>query len=490
MTRRLTVEWASAGNWMVVTEHMINSTGRADVSQLRRSLDGQVLLPGDDGYDSARALWNAMADRRPAVAVRCASSADVAAAIDFARRNDLEIGIRCGGHSILGISVPDGGLLIDLSGLRKVRIDPDARRASVQGGALLGDLDRAAQEFGLATTAGNVSHTGVGGLTLGGGMGWLARRFGLACDNVVSFEIVTANGATLRVSESQHEDLFWGLRGGGGNFGVVTEFEFRLHEIGTAALLIDNTFDPAEAPSAMRRWRDLLGDDVPRQATPIAWVGTMADSPEVQPQLRNRTVASLGFVWVGDPDEGRQLVPLVASLGAPLAERVMDLPYLLLQTIDDEWHRPGARRRYFKGHYLSELSDGAIDAFLSQGEPDPGADRSQLPNGSLQGYGGAIAGTSDDDSAFSHRDALVEFVAATGWTDPAEDDQRLGAARRFGAAIEPFASGVYVNVLADEGESGIRRAYPAGKLARLAALKRRYDPDNVFHLNQNIRPAQ
>lgn len=468
---------------------MISNTERIDVRQLRRGVAGEVMLPDDDGYDSARDLWNAMVDRRPAVAVRCTSAADVATAIDFARQNGLEIGVRCGGHSILGICVPDGGLLIDLSGMRAVRVDPDARRAWVQGGALLGDLDRAAQAFGLATTAGNVSHTGVGGLTLGGGMGWLARRFGLACDNVVSYQIVMADGATLRVTESQHEDLFWALRGGGGNFGVVTEFEFRLHEIGTAALVIDRVFDLSDAPSAMRRWRDLISDDVPPQATPIAWVGTMVDSPDVPPQLRNRTVASLGFVWVGDPDEGRRLLPLVDGLGEPLVDRTAELSYLRLQTIDDEWHRPGSRRRYFKGHYLTELSDEGVDAFLSQGEPDPSADRTQLPNGSLQGYGGAIAATSNDDSAFSHRNALVEFVGSTAWTDPAEDDQRMGAARRFGAAIEPFASGVYVNVLADEGEAGVRRAYPAGKLARLASLKLRYDPDNIFHLNQNIRPS-
>jgi FAD/FMN-containing dehydrogenase len=466
------------------------STGRVDVGRLRRSVDGQVILPGEDGYDSARALWNAMVNRRPAVVVRCASSADVAAAIDFSRSNHLEIGVRCGGHSVLGISVPDGGLLIDLSGLRAVRVDADARRAWVQGGALLGDLDRAAQQFGLATTAGNVSHTGVGGLTLGGGMGWLARRFGLACDNVVSYEMVTADGATLRVSESQHEDLFWGLRGGGGNFGVVTEFEFNLHEVGTSAMIIDHIFDLAEAPSAMRRWRDLLGNGVPAQATPTAWVGTMADSPDVPVQLRNRTVASLGFVWVGDTDDARRLVPQVASLGTPRAERVEELSYLRLQTIDDEWHRPGLRRRYFKGHYLRELSDEAIDGFLSRGQSDPGIDPARLPNGSFQGYGGAIAARSDDDSAFSHRDILVEFVASAAWTDPDEDDQRITAARRYGAALEPFASGVYVNVLGDEGEAGVRRAYPADKLARLAALKRRYDPDNLFHLNQNIRPDQ
>ena len=459
-----------------------------DVSRLRSSVSGQVLLSGEDGYDSARALWNAMVDHRPAVVVQCTSSADVATAIDFARNNDLEIGVRCGGHSVLGISVPDGGLLIDLSGLRAVRVDPITRRAWVQGGALLGDLDRAAQQFGLATTAGNVSHTGVGGLTLGGGMGWLARRFGLACDNVSTYEVVTADGATLRVSESQHEDLFWGLRGGGGNFGVVTEFEFRLHEVGISALLIDHTFDAAKAPMAMRRWRDLVVNGVPAQATPTAWVGTMPDAPDVPAQLRNRTAASLGFVWVGDSDEGRRFAALVARLGQPLTKRVGELSYLGLQTIDDEWHRPGVRRRYYKGHYLPELSDDAIDAFLTRGDPDGAVDPLRLPNASFQGYGGAIAARSDDESAFSHRNTLVEFVASTAWTNPAEDHERITAARRHGAALEPFASGVYVNVLGDEGEEGVRRAYPAGKLARLSALKRRYDPDNVFHLNQNIRP--
>jgi FAD/FMN-containing dehydrogenase len=319
-------------------------------------------------------------------------------------------------------------------------------------------------------------------------MGWLARRFGLACDNVASYEVVTADGATLRVTESQHEDLFWGLRGGGGNFGVVTEFEFRLHEVGTTALLIDNTFDLTEAPQAMRRWRDLLTNGVPEQATPIAWAGTMADTQEVPSELRNRQVASLGFVWVGDTDEGRRLVSRVDSLGAPLTYRVEELSYLRLQTVDDEWHGPGLRRRYYKGHYLTELSDEAIDAFLSRGDHDQAADPQQLPYGSFQGYGGAIAAKSDDESAFSHRKTLVEFVASTAWTDPGEDEERIAGARRYGGALEPFATGVYVNVLSDEGEAGVRRAYPPAKLARLAALKRQYDPDNVFHLNQNIRP--
>jgi FAD/FMN-containing dehydrogenase len=210
----------------------------------------------------------------------------------------------------------------------------------------------------------------------------------------------------------------------------------------------------------------------------------------VPAQLRNWTVANLGFVWVGSPDEARQLVHQVGRLGSPLAERVAELSYLRLQTIDDEWHRPGLRRRYFKGHYLTELSDDAIDAFLSRGETDPSVDPTRLPYGSFQGYGGAIAARSDDDSAFSHRNTMVEFVASTAWTDAGEDDQRIAAARRYGAALEPFASGVYVNALSDEGEAGVRRAYPPAKLTRLAALKRQYDPTNLFHLNPNIRPNQ
>src|SRR4051794_36337082 len=233
---------------------------------LTTSLDGSVLLPGDPAYDPARAVWNAIVDRRPRAIIRCASVRDVVTAVRTAREVDLEIGIRCGGHSAAGHAVPDGGLMIDLSPLRAVRVDPRQRRAVVQGGALLGALDRATQEYGLAVTAGNVSHTGVGGLTLGGGMGWLARQAGMACDNVVSFEVVTADGDVLRVDENQHPDLYWALRGGGGNFGVVTEFEFRLHDAGTESLSVEIDFPVDQAVTALRGWRD-LNASAPREAT-------------------------------------------------------------------------------------------------------------------------------------------------------------------------------------------------------------------------------
>src|SRR6266496_3238024 len=363
--------------------------------RISSALDGQLLLPGDAGYDDARTVWNALVDRRPAMIVRCASVADVVTAVRTARDLDLEIGIRCGGHSVLGLAVPDGGLMIDLTPMGAVRVDPGQRRAWVQGGALLGALDAAAQRYGLATTAGNVSHTGVGGLTLGGGMGWLARQHRLTCDNVISFQVVTADGEVVRASRHSHPDLYWALRGGGGNFGVVTEFEFRLHPVGTRALLAELSFPVSAAAAgraldALRGWRD--------------------------------------------------------------------------------------------------LPDGALEAFLGRGAVADSDDF--LPNAGFQAYGGAIADVPDQDTPFSHRDALVEFGAGTNWADPAQDDVRIAAARRCAAALDQYASGAYVNFVNDEGAEGVLRAYSPEKLARLTAVKTAYDPDNVFHLNHNIKPVR
>jgi len=441
------------------------------MNRTREKLDGQLLMPGDAGYDDGRAVWNAMVDRRPRMIIRCAGVRDVVAAVRTARELDLEIGVRCGGHSVLGLSVPHDGLMIDLTGMGAVRVDPARRLAWVQGGALLGALDRAAQRHGLATTAGNGSHTGVGGLTLGGGMGWLARQYGLACDNVESFEVVTAEGNVLRASRTQYPDLFWGLRGGGGNFGVVTEFVFRLHPVGTRALVANYSFPLADALPVLRGWRDLHAQ-APRQATFTASVG-------------GENLATVGFVWVGDPGRGRRLLRAIRGLGRPVTERVFDTSYVELQRMDDSVGRH-ALRRYSKGHYLRQFPDEAIEAFLRRGAAD--GREGTLPNVGLQAYGGAIADVPDGDTAFGHRDTLFEFGTATSWTDPAEDHARMAAARRAAAALEPFSSGVYVNALSDEGAEGVRRAYPPAKLARLTAVKKAYDPGNVFHLNQNIRP--
>ncbi len=405
-----------------------------------------------------------MVDRRPRLIVRCAGVEDIVAGLEHARGEGLEVGVRCGGHSIVGHAVPEDGLMLDLTPMSRVRVDPDRRRAWIQGGALLGALDVATQEHGLATTAGNVSHTGVGGLTLGGGMGWLARQHGLTCDNVVSFELVTAAGEVVRASATENPELYWGLRGGGGNFGVVTEFELRLHDTGTQALTVELDFPVGVAAEPMCRWRDLSAE-APRRATYMAAV--------------HGGIATVGLVWVGDPQAGRDHARVLDALGEPVARRVVELSYVELQKREDtiEGH---AQRRYWKGHYLRELPDEAITALLEH-DPAMGA--------SLQAYGGAIAEVPVDATAFSHRDTAFEYVGAMRWDDPGEDADRIASARSCGARLAPFSSGTYVNTLGDDGTEGVRTAYPPDTLARLTALKDRYDPDNVFHLNQNIPPS-
>jgi hypothetical protein len=455
-----------------------------------RGFAGEVVEPGHEAYDDYRAIWNAMVDRRPALIARPTSAADVAAAIRHGRDAGLEIGVKSGGHGVLGLCVPEGGLMIDLGPMGDVRVDAARRRAWVGGGALLRSLDRASEPHGLATTAGNVSHTGVGGLTLGGGMGWLARQFGLSCDNVEAYTVVTADGEIVRATATENPDLFWGLRGGGGNFGVVTEFEFRLHPIGGQALVVDLYFDPTEpdAVAALRRWRDLLAA-APRQATLTSDTMTAGTPPFLPDRLHGRPIVTAGFVWVGDAAAARRYLEVFRRIGTPVGEEVAEMRYTALQSIGDERH-VHAVRRYSAGHYLAELSDAALDVFLARGVPAGAADPDWvlMPGGGFQAYGGAIAEVGDTESAFSHRGTVVEFFAGAGWSDPAEDAARMAGARAWAATLEPYSTGTYVNVLADSNDQAAQ-AYLPSQLARLADLKRRYDPDNVFHMNQNIRPA-
>ncbi len=455
------------------------------LGSLRGAFRGELIRPADPGYEAARQVWNGTVDRRPALVARCTGTADVVAAVDFARGQGLEIAVRGGGHSVAGHGTVDGGLVIDLSPMRGVRVDPEARRAWVQGGAVLGQLDHETALHGLATTAGTVSHTGVGGLTLGGGYGFLARTHGLAADNLASVEVVTAGGEVVTASASQNQDLFWGLRGGGGNFGIATGFEFRLHAAPTVVSTGDLFFDQDAGLAAIRALRDFA--PVAPEAMTIT-VGSVSVRQEWEmPELEiGAPMVVVSWVHLGSEAEGRRAAqPLHAGL-KPRVELVEVMSYLRLQALADESQRQGLRR-YWKGTFASELSDAGLEAFIARGAA--AGDPAPLWNGELIALGGAISRVGEDETAYSGRDATFDFLSLCSWEDPAEDEVRLAGARHYWDTMTPFTSPrAYVNSLGAEAPDRVRDAYGAAKYERLVALKRTYDPENLFHLNQNIRP--
>ncbi|WP_020662372.1 FAD-binding oxidoreductase [Amycolatopsis benzoatilytica] len=452
--------------------------------ELRSVFSGDLVLPADPGYDRARRVWNGCIDRRPALIARCRCTADVAAVLRAARARGLEIAVRGGGHSIAGLSVADQAVTIDLSGLGTVRVDPGTRRAFVPAGSLLASVDRETQRHNLAVTSGFVSHTGVAGLTLGGGFGWTARKHGLACDNLRAAEVVLADGTVVVASEAGDRDLLWGLRGAGSNFGVTTAFEFELHPVGpmvatgTAFYALE---DGARVLRALRQFAEDASDET-------TWVASVWDAERDTPvpaEHHGKPVVTLTFVHVGAVEDGLRLDRQLRAAASPLAETAGPVSYLDLQCGNDAGWRHGLRR-YWKSHYLWDLPDAAIEAFLARGTT---AGQGHPPiTGSLQTRGGAVARVGEQDTAVGHRGAKFEFLTASNWTDPAEDDARRAHLRSFAEAMAPYSRGVYVNNLGIEGEDRVRAAYGEEKLARLVSLKRRYDPDNVFHLNQNIRP--
>jgi FAD/FMN-containing dehydrogenase len=454
---------------------------------LRRRFQGQLLTPGEPGYDDARRLTNAMVDKRPAAIARCAGSADVAAAVAFARRTGLEVAVRAGGHSVSGNSSTDGGLMLDLTPMHAVTVDPDARVARVGGGALLRHLDTETQRFGLATTAGMVSHTGVAGLTLGGGYGRLARRFGLACDNLLAAEVVLADGTVTVASESSEPDLLWGLRGGGGNFGVVTSLEFRLHPVGPTVLSGELTFAADDGPAVLRAFRDLA---LERQDVVFS-ASTGAVSRSVGGDLQamaGRPVVAVGFTVTGpDLDGGEALAASLRGVAPPLAESLRPVSYVALQSAGDAAWAPGAWRCYWKSSAFSQLPDELLDGFVERG-----IETAAISEGCglelVAVFGGAVAQVGEDDTAFSHRHKQVDFIAVGRWTDPREDELHIGLCRDNWAALAHLAdAGVYVNNLGQEDR--VREAYGESKYRRLVALKDRFDPGNLFHLNANIPPS-
>ena len=452
------------------------------VRRLRAGIGGQVIVPTDEGYDAARIVWNGMIDRYPAVIVRCTSVGDVVAALRFAREQDLVVAVRGGGHSVGGFSTCDGGVVIDLSGMRGARVEPERRLARVNGGALLGELDHAAQAFGLACPVGVVSHTGVAGLTLGGGMGRLQRRFGFTIDNLAWVDLVAAEGTQVTASEEENPDLFWGVRGAGANFGIVTSFGFRLHEVGPMVTQGTALYPEEHAADAIDAFRQIVASAPDEFHPALTFTRTRSDDQTVPAEARGRPVVVVGVAHSGPVEDAE---PLLAPVRAtrPLVDTIRPKTYLEMQSAADDELAWG-KRFYMKGGFARELSDALVDVCLSAVADAPGD-----CNVGFWTQGGAISRIPDDAMAFTGRHAPYWFGAEAFWTDPAEDEAFIGWGRRTWNALEPFAAaGHYVNDMVDTGDDVVRSIYGEGKYERLVALKRRYDPDNVFRLNQNVRP--
>jgi hypothetical protein len=448
-------------------------------------LDGELLRPEDPGYGAACSIWNGMIVRRPGLIARCANAADVVRAVRFARRHDLLVAVRSGGHSMPGFSMCDDGLVIDLSALKGIRIDPDARWARVGAGCTLGEYDRAAQRYGLATPAGAIAHTGVAGLTLGGGMGWLHRPFGLTIDSLLAVDLVTADGERLTVSESEHADLFWGVRGGGGNFGIVTAFEFRLHPVGPLVLSGSLVHPIDRARDVLEGWSEWIGT-VPDQMSSIAAVFTCPPEPPFPPELHGRHVCGVIVNWVGDHAEGEGvLAPLRTLRPAALVDTIAPTPFVDLQSSQDEKFEWG-RRYYNKNLYLDGMGRDVIDLCVASIERVT----SPLSAVAALHMGGAVDRVGPTETAYLSRGALINLDMTSIWTDSTEDDRHVGWVRDFYTAVLPYSTGSeYVNTTSMEGRRDVRAAYGAN-FDRLQALKDRYDPTNLFRLNQNIPPSE
>ena len=452
-----------------------------DLDRLERTLEGQLLRRTDRAYDEARKLWNGMIDRRPAAIARCAGAADVARVVLFARREGLPLAVRGGGHGVAGRASVDDGIVIDLRDMRKVDVDPAARTARVEAGATWADVDAATQAYGLATTGGIDSRTGVGGLTLGGGQGWLARKHGLTIDNVLRVELVTAEGEHLRASADENPDAYWALRGGSGNFGVAVAFDYRLHAVGPEVLTGQAYYPLSDAPLVLRAYRELIA----RAPEDLSVYALLMRVPPVAPFPEERfgeVIVALVGCWFGAPHEGASLLDPLADIGHPILSAVAPMPYVAWQQAFDAGTPDGARY-YYKAHYLPELADGVLDALVRVA----GTLTGPLSMVGLECLGGAVARVERDATAFPHRDAAFSLGIWGGWLDAGEDDAVIAWVRSASEATQPYASGAYVNYMSGDDD----RAGDAfgGNLGRLREVKARLDPKGVFRGNQVLAPA-
>ena len=459
------------------------------LSGLRMELRGPALTPADQGYEDVRAPFNAMHVDRPSLVVRCMGTADVVTAVNFARENGIELTVRGGGHSIAGLSSSDGGMVVDLSLMRAVVVDPEAKLARVQGGALLGDLDRETQAYGLATPSGGVSETGVAGLTLGGGYGWLRRKYGLACDNVVSAQVVCADGRVRTASADVNPDLYWALRGGGGNFGIVATFTFQLHDVGPIVAFAGVFYPLTEAAAVLRRYRDHLEgapDEVTAEAVIVA--SNMPADPHLPEPVHNEKCLIVAAVHAGDADEGMAALQPLRELATPLADISQPMPFAVVQTAFDGFFPRGQLHGYWKSLYLREFADDAIDVMVARAAERPaGTSPYELVYFDVFPMGGAVNRVASGDTAFGERSAPWMVTVDANWTDPADTEDDVAWVRQNWTELAPFGTGrTYLNFSGDADETDDAAT---ANLRRLAEVKAAYDPDNFFRRNNNIEPA-
>ena len=449
------------------------NTAISAVKEMQQIFDGKILIEGDDNYETARKIWNGMIDRKPAIIAQCINSNDIIQAVKFARNHDWLVSVKGGGHNVTGNAVCDNGIMIDLSLMRSVTVDPDKQVAEVQTGATWGDFDNATQKYGLGCTGGLISTTGVAGLTLGGGVGWLVRKHGLSCDNLLAAEIVTADGSLLQLSPKENAELFWGIRGGGGNFGIVTSMKFQLHKldkvVGGMILYPQNN-----AREVIQFYREFM-KTAPDELTLYTGLLTSPDGFPV-----------VGFVgcYSGDPEKAEAVLKPLREFGSPIVDLMQPKSYIEMQTLLDASF-PHGNRYYWKSGFLKTLSDEAIDTIISYAATVTSPYTAII----LEYYGGIASREPEGGTSYPHRQAEYDLVIISNWVNPAEDEKHIGWTRKFYEAMQEYSSKrVYVNTLGIEGEERVKEAY-GENYQRLVALKTKYDPDNLFRLNQNIAPA-
>ena len=455
----------------------------ANVEELKKGFKGKVITPDDHEYEESRKIWNGMVDKRPAIIARCAGTQDAVKADNFARDNGIQLAVRGAGHHIAGNSLCDDGLVVDLSHMRAVKVDAAAKRAVVEGGATLADFDAATLAHGLATPVGINSTTGIAGLTLGGGFGWLSRKYGMTVDNLESAEVVTAKGETVRASASENPDLFWALRGGSGNFGVVTKFEFRLHKVGPDLLSGLIVYPFADAKRVLQQYRDFYAK-APDELTVWTVLRKAPPLPFLPAEVHGKEVVILALLYAGDPKKGEELIQPLRKFGKPLGEHIGVQPFTAWQKAFDPLLTPGARN-YWKSHNFTTMADGLIDVVIEYVK--------KLPSPHCEIFFGAIGGAttrpSPDATAYAHRDAKFVMNVHGRWETPAEDERCIAWSRDYFRASAPFASaGAYVNFLTADETDRVKAAY-GPNYDRLAKVKRKYDPENLFRTNWNVKPA-